>query len=157
MSEVPLLKRKLVETPALSLFIGKKRTMTTICFLFLRNSHIQNTLFLLRPVSYDWKSLVQGYLMHKKTQLEKTHQIRPLHFLTWRKRPWGPLGSSSPNVGGHRNWFFRKAMLSFGSHSGPPVQRIAAKTGSRVSSVGHMSYAKEAQSGLSLLFLDLRK
>ena len=29
----------------------------------------------------------------------------------------------------HRNWFCKKNILSFGSHSGPLVQRIAAETG----------------------------
>ena len=30
----------------------------------------------------------------------------------------------APNIGGHRNWFCRKALLPFGSHSSPPVKRI---------------------------------
>ena len=33
--------------------------------------------------------------------------------------PLGTLGSSRPNIGGHRNWFCRKAMLPFGSHQAP--------------------------------------
>ena len=35
------------------------------------------------------------------------------------RSPFGPLGSSRPNIGGHRNWFGKKAMLPFGSHQAP--------------------------------------
>ena len=35
------------------------------------------------------------------------------------------------SIGGHWNWFCRKAMFPFESHSGPPVQRITAGSGSR--------------------------
>jgi len=45
--------------------------------------------------------------------------FRSFRFFELRRR--------APNIGGHRNWFCRKAMLPFGSHSGPPVQRIAAE------------------------------
>ena len=37
----------------------------------------------------------------------------------WTFSPLGPLCSSRPNIGGHRNRFCRKAMLPFGSHQTP--------------------------------------
>ena len=37
---------------------------------------------------------------------------------------FGPSSSSGPIIGGHRNWFCRKAMLPCSDHSNPTVQRI---------------------------------
>ena len=45
----------------------------------------------------------------------------------------GPLGSSRPNIGGHRNWFCRKAMLPFGSHQAPLYRGSRQKSARAVS------------------------
>ena len=46
--------------------------------------------------------------------LQEVQHRRALH-LGWGV-PLGSLGPSRPNIGGHRNWYCRKAMLPFGSH-----------------------------------------